>query len=1428
MKKLVALLSLGTLFCAGQGDIDRTQPNKLPKGLFQGTWYLRSTVTDVPSTSVMGFVGIDSDIEKLIWEIQEDYLIAWRAYEELPGANREAIDEVETAPFHTEPAEGRDVGRVDGYADNPIAAFPITEHFDVKRQYNAATGEQTNVIEENSTDRPWYEREYIRVDWTAQQLSTGFRYFGPVGSVDLQYYVQQNEGGEDAFRILAKGADAEGNATDVPLDFDNVLQERPDPASAYYIDMGGRLFVEPAMATFYRFGYPIVYQFPLCWYYPAYSPALGVSCGATYMEVRTSLLKVPDEYTGYEPGFMDDRDMGRFGYFRTERLTYNRQRGITETGRIYLANRHNIWERSYECVEDDGGNCQLDETGQIVWATDDMGEKIPMAMADRTPKPIVYHLSPQYPADLLAVTKDIGREWNRVVRRAVAMAKGCLTDTTMAVDDVPTAPPPDEGCWVPDMFLVNGNGWTEDVGDEDGPQPYLNYRADGTYSYDPARYVARYGDIRFNFLAWVDNPQLRGPHGFGPSSADPETGQIVTGNAYVYGAVTDRAAQNALDIVRVLNGDLDIDDLVDSDYVRSQIEGNLTPVDPRNLPAEIRDLPSGSAAMKLLGPDRLQKLETAKEWARTDKLANANPLWEAQRLNMVRGTPAEQWAYNDEIVRELLPAITGEGIDPGGSVPPLATDAQQQIDPLMQLGPEMIAFEKYRWEWASKNNIWLEEFTDNAVMGLALQYRGRSDYDQIWRELRDTIYESVMLHEIGHTVGLRHNFAGSYDSVNYFDRYWDLREDNLLHKSPADATWGEEIGQYQMTDPQKAGKMNEFEYSTVMDYPSRFNGDIHGLGKYDAAAVAFGYTGYVEAFDPDAYVAAEWDRLAADERFENNADADLVLEDPQAQADRIEYVTTNLRNTLWLRLSDCTGMFEERSSPGMRSPVEVFHYTQLPDMLFGDRSPVLPDDYTNESWRGYRYRKFMPWPEMRAEIEATRERCERFVETAGVNCDPDQIYYGGSECGSLVSDQWGVFNECNNPDEDGECPGGAGSREYRQVLVPYQFCGDEYAGSVQACNRWDRGADPYEQVMDRIDAYHNYFWFTHFKRDRANFNPIQVMQTVFGRYFSYLVGAYQQFLISPIWDDMLYDYWLFAWFAGFDELLSVVSKPEMGSYEFNDDNLTWEPAGWTGGDANQTVFLDRGPAKRAWSDWSWDDGYYFYSKPREVGHFYDFVAGIFALTQATASVVNLDRGNVGSYYLPYYLVLDDDLHRTFEGIFAEAYDQYAPRLIGGTPKYVMNGVPLTDGSTLDPVTWDVVDPPEGGFPVATMSSISFRYYPLLYGMAFFPVWDNQFLYRNRVMIAGSGEDMTVGDGWTLESCTDPETGVAYTAGCDPTWSDDESGGACKMITRCQQLAAECDGGECLQSGTPCCDLDWLVLFLDMQRSVYNAFQSGFW
>src|SRR5699024_7276290 len=76
------------------------------------------------------------------------------------------------------------------YRGQVIAAYRITSHFDIQRQYDPATGEQTNVIVENASDRPWQQRKYMRVDWS-QNLVTNYDLdFEREAIEPVPYYVQ--------------------------------------------------------------------------------------------------------------------------------------------------------------------------------------------------------------------------------------------------------------------------------------------------------------------------------------------------------------------------------------------------------------------------------------------------------------------------------------------------------------------------------------------------------------------------------------------------------------------------------------------------------------------------------------------------------------------------------------------------------------------------------------------------------------------------------------------------------------------------------------------------------------------------------------------------------------------------------------------------------------------------------------------------------------------------------------------------------------------------------------------------------------------------------------------------------------------------------------------------------------------------------------
>ena len=189
------------------GDIDRTQPDLIAKEHFEnGQWFIRETVVDVPPTSPAAFIGEAGDLETVVWDIQQDWLVGYRAYEKVPGLDGQAASELARPSSQPATPGIGDGANPDLYKGNPVVAYRINAHVDIQRGYNARTGEQNNIISENTSDRPWRERDYIRVDWSANEVDsflTEPQAFWPMfgETSTMSSFIPANEGGPDAFHM---------------------------------------------------------------------------------------------------------------------------------------------------------------------------------------------------------------------------------------------------------------------------------------------------------------------------------------------------------------------------------------------------------------------------------------------------------------------------------------------------------------------------------------------------------------------------------------------------------------------------------------------------------------------------------------------------------------------------------------------------------------------------------------------------------------------------------------------------------------------------------------------------------------------------------------------------------------------------------------------------------------------------------------------------------------------------------------------------------------------------------------------------------------------------------------------------------------------------------------------------------------------------
>ncbi len=801
-----AALAQSLAGCAGQGDIDRTQPDKIPKSMFfqadgktPKVFYYRQTYVEVPVTSGWAFEGTMGNMDKVRFDIQENYLYGYRSYDYIPGAS---------SPL----ASGSN------NQDTPLVVFKILSHFDVKRDYNPGTGEQTNVILENTTDRPWYDRDYMRVDWSNNLVDVE-----PPGMSPSGFFLP---------------------TTRTPVNDYDTQTGAPDPdhpiLSSSYFDFTIREIRTPDEDACFAL------------FHPGIDDAAVGDCGPAQLKVRYSFLEAkpstylplnyPDRQTLLDSNGQPIRlqngavpcskqiiaqtggtdcttaamdEFAKFGFFRTVRQTYDPNYGATEQGRQYLANRWNVWK--------DGAAAMA-------------------SPPNRATREIDYYTNPEFPddADLFSTAQEIVGSWNDAMKQTVASLNLTQPAPTSIVPltNVQTA-----AASVPDIFVLKKNSCNlEGVKDlaarySDLSDAVENATSDSVENLTVANLRTacaalelatqnltdgdakkftwqRNGDLRYSFLHWVDHPQETGPLGFGPSSADPETGEIISAGAYIYGAALNTYAQFATDSVELLNHSISIDDLISGKTITDVMAETAA----QRQAAQALPLTAEAKAMAKAMLDR-----TAGGQGR---LVTMPPGAIDQKFDAIKGTDVEKQLMTTDILNMF-----------GIYEPNLATDNPDVYARMMEAARPANLFSERakaaraaRFQTLANNSqgcMYMEEFADDSIIGTALSMASLPA-DEIFKQLRIAIFRGVAEHEVGHTMGLRHNFSGSSDAVNYADDYWNIR-----------ATYPQ--------DQWAAHSLHEFQYSTVMDYGARFNTDVHGLGKYDYAAIRFGYGQLVDA-----------------------------------------------------------------------------------------------------------------------------------------------------------------------------------------------------------------------------------------------------------------------------------------------------------------------------------------------------------------------------------------------------------------------------------------------------------------------------------------------------------------------------------------------------------------------------------------------------
>ncbi|WP_245823705.1 zinc-dependent metalloprotease [Photobacterium proteolyticum] len=340
------------------------------------------------------------------------------------------------------------------------------------------------------------------------------------------------------------------------------------------------------------------------------------------------------------------------------------------------------------------------------------------------------------------------------------------------------------------------------------------------------------GDLRYNVINLIDEPLSNGLAGYGPSAANPLTGEIVHAHVNQYSGVLRSISDWLWDnivtdynndrIVHVLNSHAE-DDTPDEG---SAADSSGTETEVVSAVTEAMDLGSAQQDVNLDKVQEPEAEETLEQVLRAyqEVRNNGDESNAVYKMDLLKKLERRLWSENN-----MFPV------------------SEMRLGATIKTMPSVIGGRSFDFQAPT---LWKE----GAV--------GEVGKLKKWDELDETVkaklgiylagvyYGKTIVHELGHNLGLRHNFKGSNDANNYFT-------EEEAHEHGLKAVPG---------------------YTSIMDYnPSMLNA-LPVYGPYDLAALRFGYKRELETLTGVEVTAEDGTKSTSTQsQFENVAELDKSL-----------------------------------------------------------------------------------------------------------------------------------------------------------------------------------------------------------------------------------------------------------------------------------------------------------------------------------------------------------------------------------------------------------------------------------------------------------------------------------------------------------------------------------------------------------------------
>ncbi len=297
------------------------------------------------------------------------------------------------------------------------------------------------------------------------------------------------------------------------------------------------------------------------------------------------------------------------------------------------------------------------------------------------------------------------------------------------------------------------------------------------------------GDIRNSMVVLVEDPVAGGPLGYGPSVANPLTGEIMSARVGMYYG-------------NLLQGVKRTYDEVVMELRRDRAAGKAQKLSFANETAEAEESLEKSRSHFKVESSMLARMMKSSMKSRSKV---AQPIGQAKKTDRA-DIQIQKFAAVDlkKLTKGDFERLTLQS-DKSSSVKDTLAAMSKHCNYPSELFPFAEAIKTgLQGELGQDLKLWND--------------LSESEKSKVIAKIAPEIWIPTLVHELGHNLGLRHNFGGSEDKENFYTTE-ELAAMDVHHKVP---------------------------YSSVMDYGYSELNLLPTLGKYDIAALRFGYKREIE------------------------------------------------------------------------------------------------------------------------------------------------------------------------------------------------------------------------------------------------------------------------------------------------------------------------------------------------------------------------------------------------------------------------------------------------------------------------------------------------------------------------------------------------------------------------------------------------------